>query len=319
MEIFIKKYLWVVNLIGVMLCSFFLAKIASVVIADRLIVDRKFTLSPVSPVSQLTSSKTLPPLEQYQTIATRNIFDSKDQVSASPVCTPDSTDPACLPSCVPPACNPNVAVKTGLPIKLLSTFSMGEGIDKRSSAVLQVSSGSGGSEVYAVDDMIKNNAGVKITKILPERIEFMNGGRLEYLELERLTNPNPSASLPGRTEIGSKPSISTPGILKQGDNKFVIDQAEIDHALANLNKTLTEARIMPADGKATGVKLVSLTPTSLFAKLGLQRGDVLDRINGVDMDMTQAMQLFTKLKGEKRVTIDLTRNGQKQTFDYEIR
>jgi type II secretion system protein C len=309
--ILIKKYLWVINLVGVMFCAYFLAKIVSVFIADQLMVERKFTLSPVA--ADVNAAKTLASFDQYKIILDRNIFDSKE--IAAPTEVAATTETANLEG---------PAVKTSLPIKVLSTFSVGSGADQRSTATVQSSGGGKGGavEVYTVGDEKQFAQGVKITKILPDRIEFINGPKLEYAEIENLAGLNVSTTTPLSKLDGAFPKPGgPPGIAKQGENKFVIDQSEIDNALANVDKLFTEVRAVPnfVGGKPAGIKLLSMTSTSLFSKLGLQRGDVIERINGVDLDMQKGFGLFNQLKGEKHITIDLNRNGQKQTLDYDVR
>jgi type II secretion system protein C len=277
----------------------------SVFIADKLIVERKFTLSNLT--SEAAPIKTFASQDQYKIILDRNIFDSKE-APAPVVETEASTE------------TPNLdgpAVKSNLNVKLLSTFSVGSGTDQRSTATVQPG-GQGAADVYTVADEKQFSPGVKITKILPDRIEFVNGGRLEYVEIERLAATGVNTASPLSKLEGTAPGSK---VAKQTDGKFVVDQAEIDNALNNLDKLFTEVRAVPnfVAGKAAGIKLLSMTPTSLFAKLGLQRGDVLEQINGVDIDMKRGFDIFNQLKGEKRITINLQRNGQKQTLDYEIR
>jgi len=307
--ILLKKYIWVGYLLGVMLCAYFLAKMTTTLIADRMILERKFTLSQTSS-SSTPSAKAVASFDQFKVILDRNIFDSK--VAATP--TIAETAPTEAPNLEGPA------VKTSLPIKLVSTFSVGAGGDQRSTATIVGSGGAkgGSSDVYTVGDEKQFAPGVKIMKILPDRVEFINGPRLEYVELENLAAVGVSTGSPlSKVDAGKTPA----GIAKQAEGKFAVDQAEIDNAMNNLDKLFTEVRAVPnfVGGKPAGIKLLSMTPTSLFAKLGLQRGDVIERINGTELDMKRGFEIFNQLKNEKRITIDLNRNGAKQTLDYEIR
>ncbi len=306
MGILIKKYLWIANLLAVALCSYFLAKIVSAFIADKLIVERTFNLP--SNASASFSTKSLPSFEQYRVILDRNMFDSKEVAVTT---TEQPIEEA-----------PNLdgpATKTVLPIKLLSTFAVGSGTDQRSTATIQGSNGT--PEVYTVADEKQFAPGVKITKILPNRIEFINGPRLEYAEIENFSSSGVSTNTPlSRLDSGTAKTGGS-GVAKQGENKFVVDKAEIDNALANVNKLFTEVQAVPnfVAGKPAGIKLLAMTSTSIFSKLGLQRGDVLERINGQELDIASGMNLFNQLKNQNKITIDLTRNGKKQTLDYEIR
>ncbi len=270
-------------------------------------VERKFALAGNS--AQAAVQKTYPSFDQYRVIVERNIFDSRDQ-TAPVVAETQPTEET-------PANLDGPAVKTSLPIKLLSTFSVGAGQDSRSTATIQGTTGA--AEVYTVNDAKQFASGAVIKKILQNRIEFVNGPRLEYAEIENLSGAGvntgtPLSRLDTPPPVGAKPPAASGG-------KLVVDQAELDNALANLDKIFTEVRVVPnfVGGKPAGIRLLSMTPTSIFGKLGMQRGDVLERINGVDLDMKTGFEIFNRLKGEKKITVDLVRNGQKQTLDYEIR
>jgi type II secretory pathway component PulC len=52
--------------------------------------------------------------------------------------------------------------------------------------------------------------------------------------------------------------------------------------------------------------------------LGLKRNDVLERINGQEMDMKRGVEIFNQLKDSNHISIDLVRNGQKTTLEYDI-
>jgi general secretion pathway protein C len=73
------------------------------------------------------------------------------------------------------------------------------------------------------------------------------------------------------------------------------------------------------DGKASGMKILSVKPGSVFAKLGLKRGDILNRINGVELDVRKGFEIFSQLKDQKSLSLDLVRGGANQTVEYEIR
>ena len=64
----------------------------------------------------------------------------------------------------------------------------------------------------------------------------------------------------------------------------MLDRREIDAALADTTRLLTQAQAVPylTDGKLDGFRLYSVMPLGFFDKIGLQTNDVLQRINGVE-------------------------------------
>lgn len=315
MEVFLKKYSWVAYLALLFLGTFFLAKMTAGVIASKLRIEKKISVPKVALVD--TTKKKRTSFEDYRIILDRNIFDSRD-LAPEEVETEVAQAPANLDG---------PAVKTTLPIKLISTVSVGDGTDKRSSAT--VSSGRGKEETYSIGDEDQFSQGVELKKILPDRIEFVHNRRLEYAEIENfgeglVTSQSISAlekGTPSAKDRPKKPSgRESSGIKEVEDGRYVVERAELDNALGSLDKLFTQIRAVPQfkDGKTSGLKLLSVKQGSLFAKLGLRRNDVLERINGQQVDMKGGMALFGKLKDSQQISIDLVRNGKNTTLEYEI-
>lgn len=319
--------MWLISLVAVIFCSYFLAKIVTN------LISMQFQSSQSAPVLSLKSraqdslSSKASKLEDFEDILKRNIFDSNY------VYTPRSNNEE-DPSKKAPEKKEVVkkvdldaeAIETKLPIKLLSTFSVGAGRDKRSSSIIDAG-GRNSQEVYTVDDEKEFAPGTKIVRILYNRVEFTNKGRLEYVKLEDFTegvnmNVPPPRDIKTSSSRQPKKSVREETKIEQaGEGKFLIDRAEIDNALANLDKLYTQVRAVPhfKNGKPNGLKLLSVRSKSIFSKLGLKRGDILLSINDMELDIKKGLELFNKLKSETNITIELERRGKTQEFEYEIR
>ena len=102
----------------------------------------------------------------------------------------------------------------------------------------------------------------------------------------------------------------------------MLDQREVAASTENMNQILTQARALPymEAGKTVGFRISEIVPGSIYEKIGLQNGDVIQKVNSQDVDDPgKFFQLYQGLKEEKSITIDLMRNGQRQTLNYEIR
>lgn len=111
-------------------------------------------------------------------------------------------------------------------------------------------------------------------------------------------------------------------IRKIGDDRYLVAQAEVEHSMSNLSELFTQMRAVPnmQDGKTNGFRLFAIRSGSLFQKIGLQNNDVVQRINGIDLnDPGKAMGLFQELQGESRLAVDIVRGGETRTLSYEIR
>jgi general secretion pathway protein C len=112
------------------------------------------------------------------------------------------------------------------------------------------------------------------------------------------------------------------GVRKLGEGKFVVDQREVTAGTENVNQLLTQARALPymEQGKTVGFRISEIVPGSLYEKIGLQNGDVIQKVNSQDVDdPAKFFQMYQNLKEERNVSIDLIRGGQRQTLNYEIR
>lgn len=165
------------------------------------------------------------------------------------------------------------------------------------------------------------NGQAKVARIESEKVYIFNEaeGRYEYLALEGSAKDR---SLPRKFGQAPEASAIGNGIRRVSENSYEIDQEELDMALANLSKIATQARAVPAfeDGKPVGFRLFSIKPNSVFSKIGLQNGDVINSINGYDLSSPdKALELYNKLKTEKNFTMDFKRNGSSKTSEYNVR
>ena len=111
------------------------------------------------------------------------------------------------------------------------------------------------------------------------------------------------------------------GVTKMSPTDYRVERAEVDRALSNLNEVATQARIVPSfkNGKANGFKMFSIKPGSIYSKIGLQNGDVIQKINGYDMNSPdRALEIYTKLRDATSLSIELQRGGTTQTMNYAI-
>ncbi len=172
--------------------------------------------------------------------------------------------------------------------------------------------------IYRIGDMLMDEA--EVVAILSRRVVIKRGGVLEYLELQEKgatkTRPGSRHSPVARssTDLGK-------GIKKTGPNSWSIERGEIDKALANLNNIAMQARIVPSfkNGQPNGFKLFAIRPGSLYAKLGIQNGDIIHKINGYLINSPdKALEVYQKMKNARNIEIELTRRGQQKKLRYTI-
>lgn len=156
----------------------------------------------------------------------------------------------------------------------------------------------------------------EVSEIRRNGILVRQGNLEELLELAMLDNP----AAPGGSS-GSVPSAAQTQAAAAPLRK-VIDRREVDQAMSDLPKLLSQARAAPqmVNGTITGFRLDYIAPSSFYEKIGVQAGDVLQRVNGVDIrDPSTMLNLLQQLKNEQIVKLDVLRNNQRSTITYELR
>jgi general secretion pathway protein C len=145
--------------------------------------------------------------------------------------------------------------------------------------------------------------------------EIMVGGKRV-----KILTPNAVAA-----EAAAQPAAAQPagGLAAQtGSGNYVVDQRALNSALDNIGQAMTDARLLPSlkDGKVEGFRASEVKPQGIFGTIGIRNGDVLLRMNDFPIDSPEkAIQSFASLKGQSRIKLDLIRDGQPTTFNYEIR
>lgn len=311
--------MWLISLLAVIVCSYFLAKMTANLLALKFEGSRSAPSVRLSAPQGPVAPKEATTIEQFAAIAERNIFNSKSTGAEAPASAEEAA-----PAEQEPVNPTGEAVATSLKIKLLSTFSFGAGTDDRSSAIISTGSGESGIDVYTVNDKKVFAPETKIVKIRFDRVEFIHRGRLEYISLEDFAQGGQQLNTPPTRDTPPPAAAANPAeprIEKKEEGNFVIDKAEIEDAVANLDKLYTQIRAVPhfKDGNPNGLKLLSVRSGSIFSKLGLMRGDILQKINGTELDMKKGLELFNQLRSESHITIEIERRGSVKIQEYDIR
>ena len=170
------------------------------------------------------------------------------------------------------------------------------------------------TQVFAIGDKYQ---GARIYQVEQKRVLIDNNGANEYID--------DSAAAPPNIGIAPMPPVGqtadSGGVKQLSENQYVVAKSEINNALTNLSDLATKARIVPSfkNGVANGFKLFSIVPDSLYAKIGVQNGDVIRRINGYEMNSPdKALEIYQKLRDANRIEIELERRGDTIRKSYSI-
>src|SRR6266850_1996668 len=173
------------------------------------------------------------------------------------------------------------------------------------------------TQVYTIGDKYQ---GARIYGIEKDRVLVDNSGVNEYIDNSASAPPNLGV-MPLPQPVGVAQGGGGDGVKQLSENQYVVARSEINNALTNLSDLATKARIVPSfkNGVANGFKLFSIVPDSLYAKIGVQNGDVIRRIHGYEMNSPdKALEIYQKLRDASRIEIELERRGETLRKSYSI-
>ncbi|MDH5648286.1 MAG: PDZ domain-containing protein [Gammaproteobacteria bacterium] len=156
--------------------------------------------------------------------------------------------------------------------------------------------------------------GAILDSVYPDRAILRRGNVLESLVLKDAAESLIESTEP-QTAPDSGASISD--IRSIGANSYSFPHQLIKEQLKD-PKFLSDARIIPRK-QGGGFLVQSLKKGSLYEKIGLRRGDVIESIDGQTINTAQdAMSHYQKLNGQGQVQIGIIRNGAPQMLQFYL-
>jgi general secretion pathway protein C len=308
-ETLLRKYLWAVDLAVVALCATFLGMAASGAVESKLASvpppARRAFIKPRKVEVKPTFNK------DPRAILERNIF-----------C---STCPPLLDDLTPPDAGVPVTdlqTKTSLPLALLAIMYAPPPNGILWSIAVMRDTDAKTIGAFPVGGKIH---GATITEIQETRVYLDNEGKAEYIDLfEAPAPPPPPPGAPPPPPRKTDPFTAelTKGITKISENKYELQRSTLESVLGNMALLSRSARIVPEmkDGKAAGFRLFAVRPDGPFALIGMQNGDIISSINGLEITSPEkALEVYAKLKSASHLSLGMQRNGQKITKEYTIR
>jgi general secretion pathway protein C len=183
-------------------------------------------------------------------------------------------------------------------------------------------------KVYRVGDRIPGATGLRLHRILADRVILSRSGKYETLMIEDFAGVNKitNNSRQPRPIARPKPrAINTTELAPLGefDEPTLIDKRND----ANISRQIAELRTKLDDPKAIG-ELISATPVMeddgfkgfkiapgtnrvLFGRLGLRRNDLVTGVNGISMTDPQGVySLMEQLTSADEINLTINRNGR---------
>lgn len=218
---------------------------------------------------------------------------------------------------------PQVAPETTLRLTLMGVFASSDMQD----AFAIIADASRQEETYRVDDAVPGGAILK--EIYADRIILLRNNRYETLRLpkEGLPDTGSSRSTASRS---SRSSVSSPrnqvarlpssgtgvtttvtgeaaAVLRDYREKLINDPQSVMNAV--------RAEPYRKNGQLAGYRVFPGADRGLMDKVGLQPGDVVTSVNGIELDSPlKGLEIMKNLSDASEVSVNVVRNGATQTF-----
>jgi general secretion pathway protein C len=190
-------------------------------------------------------------------------------------------------------------------------------IEGRGFAVFE-DTANGEQDVFAVGERVFD--GPKLVSVARRSAVILRAGRRETIKIEDEEVPKQKKS--DKPPTKGKKAAELSGIRQSASDTYLIDRREVDHAIENLNSLITEVRAVPfmRDGNNMGFRLFAIKPGSIFERMGLKNGDVVQNVNGTQLtDPSKATGLLGELQTADVITVDLIRQNKPSTLTYNVR
>lgn len=225
-----------------------------------------------------------PHLDHYRAIMKRNIFGSEEA--------PQKIEEEQIVALQP----------TSLKVALLGTV-----VGDQQSAVAVIEDINKKEQgLYKVGDSVQSAV---LKRILRGKVILRVGDRDEILTIEEAA----------ASRAKQQPSMSKP---KEMSSRITVGRSDLQESLTNLHQLLSQARIRPhfQDGKADGLAVTNIRPGSLFEKLGLKNGDIVQGIDGRTITSPDdVLEVYNKLTSGSNVAVQIKRKGEQRVINYTFR
>jgi general secretion pathway protein C len=193
-----------------------------------------------------------------------------------------------------------------------------------------IATGAAHPKVVRVGDDL--GGGRKVELVAWNHVVVSDGSRSCQANMFQPDQPDTTAaaSPSGKVDVGAAvarreapvpPDIASK-IRRIGKSEFRIDREVVDRILRNPAELMQAVRIVPEqeNGRVAGMRLLGIRPDALLCTLGLENGDRLRSINGFDLSSPEtALEAYARLRTADHVVLEVSRRGQNQSLDFDIR
>jgi general secretion pathway protein C len=199
---------------------------------------------------------------------------------------------------------------------LLQVWGTVAGDDRFSFAVIE-ERGRAKQGLYHVGDRV---AGATIVRITRDRVVMKYEGREEMLKKAEATE---APIVPAAKPVAAGPAPVPPPATAAGDGgKVTINRSDIASSLKDLGHMLSQAQIRQhfTAGAPDGFIVSNIQQGSLYQRLGLVNGDVIQELNNHKIQgADDIIEMYNTMKSGSTMLLKVKRQGKQETFDFAFR
>lgn len=156
-------------------------------------------------------------------------------------------------------------------------------------------------------------AGAKVIRIRRNAVDVLVEGQERTLKMEEMKE---AQILPASA------AITAPTPPPQQSGTIVINRSELQEAMADMGSMLSQAQIRPYFnmGVPDGFIVSSIRPGSLYQKMGIANGDIIQEVNRRKIQTADDLSgLLNTLKSSNDISLVVKRGGNPTTINYQFR
>jgi general secretion pathway protein C len=210
--------------------------------------------------------------------------------------------------------------KSDLPLRFIAVIYAGK---SENSLVVLESTASKQADSFVLGDNVPGEG--TIVNIERDKVFIERNECPEFLEL--IEPELPKKRMAGEKKKNTEVVVSGEGFREDGferngtavraDRNWVEKALTIDFA-----KTLQDAKASPytVDGQVKGFILSRIRPDSVYEKMGLLDGDVIESINGIELnDGARAVQTLNQMRKESNIELSVKRGATAMQLKVQIK
>ncbi|HLG19944.1 MAG TPA: hypothetical protein VI895_09065 [Bdellovibrionota bacterium] len=218
--------------------------------------------------------------------------------------------------------NEGNSVPSMLPLTLIGTVTRSTG--ETSLAMVRVNE-TGQIRYYGANQLLEGKW--RITRVTRGQLYFSRNGNEEYLEIAT----SEPAAVPDyeedafekapQEESEADREENQPRVLGELVTRTSVSREEVEPFVLNTPELERQLTMVPneVEGSIIGMKVSDLDYASAFAKIGIQKDDVLYGVNGIEIiSLSQTLSQLQNASNRGKITVDLSRQGTRRKLVIEI-